>query len=275
MRSLFICLFILLSCSQSQKNVSWESFYHWTYPRWIGTYALSEVSPYYAKGEIIQGPKETWQTLFAVNFYAKKVNKQVKDCVYFYHSTPSLLKVVENVETTCLQAAVEAGRSVQVSQLSYKFHLQKLVLRNAEMKLDYHFYNMKAAQQFELFQSNLGNKNESGLLIRSAIDTQGSDHVKKLKEGDTCQQLGSNCELVQNQCDYCPNGFHQIIDSNCPRQGTRKCGLKNCGQRGELACPRGRKFSGYTGDYCIADSPLGICDKGLRVHCMDKQLICL
>jgi hypothetical protein len=281
MKSALILLFILMSCSRGYKTVSWEKFYHTTYPRWIGAYSLSEISPYYKPGELITGPKETWQPLFAISLYAQTTDTQVKDCLYFYHTEQSLLKVIENVQTSCQQAALQEGIVTYVSKLSYKLMLQKLKISffsdAQEIKLEYNLYNVQPDKDrnFQIFESNLGKKNESGLYLRSMVENQGSKQIQKLNLGDKCFELNPNCEVVQSQCHLCPSGFHQIIDSNCPQKGTRICGLKSCGQRGELACPRGRKFSGYTGDYCIPDSPLGICDKELRVHCMDKQLVCL
>jgi hypothetical protein len=114
----------------------------------------------------------------------------------------------------------------------------------------------------------------SKIPMLNTIALSHGKYRKEIEEPESCYEVDANCKVVKNNCDQCPNGFFEIIDSNCPGGGTRYCGSQLCGVKGDYACYRGKRYSGYTLDYCVNDSPVGFCNKLYRIRCLGKKLIC-
>jgi len=92
-----------------------------------------------------------------------------------------------------------------------------------------------------------------------------------------CSDVSNHCaSKTINNCDSCSAGVsYQVVASNCSFGSLRRyCGKKICGKKDAPACYRGRAASGYTGPFCISDSPIAFCEKPLRVICLNDELYC-
>ena len=86
---------------------------------------------------------------------------------------------------------------------------------------------------------------------------------------DTCQ------EATNNLCHLCPSGnTYKVVASNCKKSLRTYCGYKECGLPNTPACIRGRAATGYSGPFCITDSPMAFCKKPSRVVCLNNELFC-
>ncbi len=102
-----------------------------------------------------------------------------------------------------------------------------------------------------------------------------SKDLNKLKNGEYCFQVDDQCNIqIPNLCSLCPFASYPIINSNCKKKASMKCGNIQCGHKNAPACITGWAASDYQLDFCINDSPLGYCKKGLRVFCENNELIC-
>ena len=102
------------------------------------------------------------------------------------------------------------------------------------------------------------------------------DHFQN-RSLEFCQVFSAEClETTSYKCDRCRYGQYQVA-GQCPTKNDRACGVDKCGQRGELACPRGNQHNEESKDRgCVKDSTSGICQKGLVATCLEKKyLVCL
>lgn len=97
----------------------------------------------------------------------------------------------------------------------------------------------------------------------------------ELKNQDHCYQVDDKCKVVmKNRCDLCPKSFINVIETNCQTDYSKICVDHSCGNKNQPACIRGWKASQLKLDFCIADSPVGFCNPGLRVFCEAGRLVC-
>ena len=72
-------------------------------------------------------------------------------------------------------------------------------------------------------------------------------------------------------------GWYEVRGNGCPGGGDKYCGVNRCGERSQAACNGGSILSIHQQEQqCLADSSIGICQRGLRVECTEQnQLTCL
>jgi hypothetical protein len=132
--------------------------------------------------------------------------------------------------------------------------------------------NKDQGSRFQLGDHSGSRDRISGLKV-SLAPSNGA--ISPLNDGTICYEVDDNCKVIKDlNCNLCRNGTYLVKASQCGTKLRQVCGSSKCGTKGSPACMRGVVASGYTGNYCIPDSPIGLCYKGLRVFCENGALIC-
>lgn len=280
--SLILLLFTLLSCQN--KGVESDFFYE-TNRRWIAAKEIGWISEHFEEDTPIIKPKGTWQAIMKVNFLDQNFN-EVSDCLFY--KVPSddnegILKVVPNrsnmpckeiigeEEYTSIDGIINFGYETSLD-INSKINL---ILKIDTHRLKYNFLNISdQKQQTELLSSSVLKSKHTGILISS--DVNYKVRHQKHSDGKICFDVNSECSVtVKNSCHRCKYGHYKTISSACKSQYRKICGQTQCGTKGNPACLRGYLLSGIESrNYCINDSPVGICQKGLHVICENGTLIC-
>lgn len=280
--SLIILLFTLLSCQN--KGVE-SDFYYETNRRWIAGTKVSWVSEHYQEDTAIVKPAGTWQVIMKVNFLDQNFN-EVSDCVFYQvpsDENEGTLKVIANRSNVPCQNIIGEEEYASIDGIinfgyERKFNLNEkinLVLKIDTHRLKYNFLNYgKDEQQVELLSSSVKKTKNTGILISSDINYK----VRYLNhaDGKICFDVNHDCSVtIENTCHRCKLGFYKTVSSACKSHYREVCGQDLCGTKGNPACLRGYLASGIESrNYCITDSPVGICQKGLRVVCINGTLLC-
>lgn len=283
-RSLIFLLsfFVLISC---QKKIVDSSFFYETNRRWIAASKVVWVSEHYKQDSQILEPKGTWQPILEVSFLDLNFN-QVSDCLFYkvpHLGSDGVLKVISNPSgATCINIIGEEEYTEMngIINFGYEYDPSLNTKNNLTLKIDtlrfkYNFLNMNNSKTgTSLLSSSVGISKILGAKITSDIsyNIQSIKH----KNGKICFDVNNACEVViPNTCDQCLFGSFKTVSSSCVTQHRRVCGVDMCGRKGFPACLRGFLASRIDLDkYCINDSPVGICQKGLRVICENNTLMC-
>lgn len=203
---------------------------------------------------------------------------QTKDCLIY--KTPSktnqgILKVINvSPKIACEKVAMIGTANLKLEGLyniaiDYKKGVFTFI--DDKIKRQIQFLNYQNKTQKKLLDTSASQTKFPGMKISYLI----SKNEEVLNEGDICFDVDDKCNvLIKNKCDYCPSSILPVIASNCLYKARKYCSKKLCGQKNSPACIRGRVASHYDGLYCINDSPLGFCEKNLRVFCINDELIC-
>ncbi len=229
--------------------------------RWRGALFI-QANKNFKQDILVKEPRGTRQHILSVTYLDKGFNK-VKDCLVYdvpkkrEASTLSIITVISKESCVDNLFSKVSFKWDQIFNFTYSINDTKL-----ELKMD------DIVKIFNLYNLTLRSK---GMLI-SFVD---SDDGEVLKSGDICFDVSDKCNvLMPDQCILCPGGIQPAIASSCQSKTRKYCSDKVCGTRGELACVRGFVASGYQGDYCLNDSPIGYCSGRLRVVCIDGVLRC-
>ena len=127
-----------------------------------------------------------------------------------------------------------------------------IIKLNKKMKISFFQKSKKYTLSFDFFDFD----NENLVFYLKGNENK----VNKLKSNDICRSFNNECEIDKDFCFKCPHAWFELIQKKCPTKKIRKCGLNNCGSKGENACADGR----------------GICAKGLKPQWNDQGiLVCI
>lgn len=253
-----------------------SSFIDYIDKSWSSGYKVT-INKNYTTSLKIDEPKGTTQYIVRVD-YLNKDFKKLSDCLIYQiprtGESGSLYIHLLNNNKSCEDVLFEKHlfsiEEVYNFGISYKENILKLIIDNK-------------TKQIKLLNSKFNTDNKIYDHIASRMYLEGvqisrverDSNTEYYKDGSICLDVDNKCEVIKNtNCDLCQNGTHNIIASNCPSKVRRVCGIKECGEKGNPACIRGFLATKYMGDYCIPDSPVGFCKKGLRVFCENGELIC-
>lgn len=272
MRTNSLIIFFLVSFQNAFAQDFWEELKS-------RTYAAENISfsRYVRLGEPIRSPLGATVLLAEVILLNRKFQR-TKDCLIFKVPSPTQkgILTLHNVHPadSCEPPLEENTKILELKNLyniAFEYSAGTLVIINEKERYIFPFYNYKFDKKKNLLETSVSNKKVPGVAVSYVI----SQKFENLKNNDICFDVNDKCEeVVADKCDYCPGAILPVIASNCESKVRRYCSNALCGTKGQPACLRGRKASGYTGPYCINDSPLGYCEKPLRVICYNNELVC-
>lgn len=184
------------------------------------------------------------------------------------------------------------------NNLSFVFDLFDLKIRTVRRhQLSFPFRNLSATPSIrstKIYSPSVEKRAVTGLLFLPVMKNSknikgfanefqpkiiGNIHDNYLdRTAIKCHQVNSKCETVgKNECNRCRFGWFETIDSACPNQGSKYCGISRCGERGQPACWRGKHLFGeLKQNQCIDHKVAGFCQRGLNTECDGNgTLICL
>lgn len=243
--------------------------------KWIGAFDI-KINESLKPLEEINQPQNTWIEVGEVHYFDKNFSTKT-DCILY--NTPGKsslgeLKIIEKpMRKSCQDLIFEEGlyQAKNIRKLGYQLKGNTFSLIVDNYNIEFKYYNQLKNSKFQL------NKNRGSFSSQSValVTLSSKDDGTILKSGQLCFQIDDQCNIVKkDECRLCPNQVVAIKENNCSRLYSKICSDNPCGSRGQYACLRGQEFIGELKDYCLADSPIGYCQKGLRVFCENKRLIC-
>lgn len=280
--TIFILMTLLFSCKEKSVDLN---FYKETNRRWLAATGISWSSPYYKQDTKILKPKGTWQAILEVSFIDKDFN-QARDCVLYRvpsNEKEGELKIIPNRDARPCKELVGDDEYISLQGIinfGFEFNHSTESKENLTLKIDthrlkYNFLNLDLKKYDESILSSSAKVTKfKGALITS--DISYSLEKEYHKDGKVCFDVNDECKIIiEDSCDLCETSSFKTVSSACPTKYRRVCGRDICGTKGQAACLRGYLASGLDpSSYCINDSPVGICQKGLRVICENGTLIC-
>lgn len=249
--SLILFLFSFSSFSQTDYIQNWK-----------GAIDI-QVRDEFPVNKLITEPAGTTQHIFTISYLNSNFQKRINCLVYSIpkkQQTGHLKIIAPKLGQSCEEVIFDKGIKEWKEVYNFAFNVEKSILI---LKID--------TQEIKIPMMNL-NQQDSSLLVSFS---NSSKPGISLKENDICFDVNDDCEeSVKYQCQLCPNGIQNIIASSCPTKLRKICSKERCGQSGGYACMRGYAATGYTGDYCINDSPIAFCEGDSRVICVDGILKC-
>jgi hypothetical protein len=257
-------------------NLYADDFSQYVQEHWSSAYNV-EINPEIDTSKKIEKPKGVRLNVLEVYYYDSKF-KVLKDCLVY--KTPKEKELgrlfVVNIPYTseCKEHLFDLEKSKTNSIYNFGIALEgkRLKLLIDTKTLVVNLLNKSEKTQLELGSISHEGTGRLGVTISLSHGHSGT----LLDEGSICYDVDDKCNVVINKnCYLCPNNFYSVKASNCPTDIRKRCGPSSCGGKGEPACLRGVAASKYKGNYCIPDSPIGLCNKGLRVSCANAELICI
>jgi hypothetical protein len=275
-KSLILLFFLFISCKHAVTN---GEFFEKTSSRWNYGSKISWINEHYKSVEKIATPKGTYQSIFEIEFIDANFNESY-DCIQFYvpkdESDGELIIVPNPKHENCNKLITNSGyaRIPDIRNFGYEINKGILKLKVDEFRFYYKFLNFDKSSTLKLLSSSIPSKLVAGVLIASKVSYSKSKNI--LQDGSSCFKIDDECnEIQKNECSQCTGGYYEVISSKCGTKRNRVCGVNRCGEKNKTACLRGYLASGIDPEnYCIADSPLGFCNPGFKVVCINNVLMC-
>lgn len=247
---------------------------------WAGALELIERHEFYPEKSVIDAPKNSWQTLFALTYLTRDLKKQ-KDCIFYRvpGDAAGILKIKQvPLNVNCSKMIFEAGDREIPEVRSLEFHtypegatltftLPEYRLEIWEIQLPSH-----AKKGPELLQSSAEYKSSPILML---APTLALDKVPAPTPTEgLCHDVDDLCqERSPSRCHECAEGWYEI--PNGCFQGPKYCGRDRCGEKGMPACRRGMKYQKQEKKFeCRTDPSFVYCSPGLMVQCEGALAYC-
>lgn len=226
-----------------------------------------EFSKEYVNNQEIKDPPGTWI----------KIISTPKVCLFYktpYKKNLGILKLAEIKNSKCDEIEDTSFMKDKIESLSVEYDKKKLEihLNMNQEKMTLSLLGIKKMGDFRKYSSNIEEYKIPSLTLNEIVLRN------YIEDGKLCHGVNSNCNsIVENTCDNCKSGFHEVVDYNCPQGGSKYCGQIECGQKDLPACPRGYEvLDTKLSSLCFDGSPAGNCAPGLKTFCNDdKILICI
>lgn len=279
-----VFVFLLLGCQKKEETASYESFKLLLVKTFMNADSID-----LHKISLTNGIP-----LLVVEGHGPSLDKpiQVKYCLYYQRPFKSSfgklwLSFVNQLEECGISSNAIVAEGFEdfslefqpaqkktyiqiISKINKKEDLVKVPLVNFKQKASYKFAE---SEKLIGFAPNLRLVGASSMKFKIG-NAQDSYPLKTAKR---CLQVSENCDVIgENLCNFCRFGSYEVVDYACPQGGSRFCGENRCGEKGEPACPTGKKVFGIEGNsLCFDDSEAGFCQGELRPVCNeDNVLIC-
>lgn len=270
-------LLLFLSISAAIADPSWK---------WTNAIDVVEKHEFYQNNQIIDRPKDIWQTLFAVRYHDSNL-KTFKDCVFY--KVPGIelgiLKIKTIPEEKRCEDFIHAPGDNQWSglkalQFSYEQGQLTVSLTDEKFQItrwDVPLFNVFQKPEPKMLMSSAEYRSAKLLFLQPYKGQQPSSPLKPIEQNKLkqCHEVSDDCqEIKPSSCSLCPNGWYEV--PNGCAQGPKFCGSVICGTKGAPACRRGMNWQRQNKTYrCREDSSFAYCARGLRIQCEGNLAYCL
>jgi hypothetical protein len=248
--------------------------------RWENAKGLVERHEFYADGEMLTKPADTWQTLFALTFLDGSFHLS-KDCVFFRvpGDEPGILKMkIVPANESCVNQILSHGDQ-EIKNISDL----KMKTSGGSVELEFHSDGKKNTWKFSLLKDwkrpevkpllSSADFKSPGVIYLSQ-ENSGAAMLKGINDGEICHDISNDCsEKAPSVCSECEHGW-QEIPNGCAI-GPKICGPLTCGRKNQPACRRGYVWQRkeHRSD-CRINSDFAWCSKGLSVFCDGDRAWC-
>jgi len=266
---LILCTVILVSCNEVKKDY----FFPKTNKRWFAAHKIEKINDNYEDLSDIDKPRGTIQPLLKIHYYQSDF-KSVSDCLFYRVATlnDGVISVVENpknLDCKELFLTLPYAKQVEIQNFGITINGDVLKLNIDKKSFEYKLFNIPKPR----IEKVLNSSNEVSILFASPVQTKVVPNF--LNNGSLCKVVEDDCSVTLNECSRCRGASYFIINSKCYKGFSRVCGIDHCGQKNKPACIRGVQTSEMDMSfYCVNDSPVGFCNEGLRVVCINGTLEC-
>jgi hypothetical protein len=250
---------------------------------WSHLMEISDRHEFYQNNETLLKPKDSWQSLFGLNYLDRNL-KQLKDCIFYRVpgvdegllkiKTISAFELCEEYLLLPGDREVGAIKSLQFSVAPDKLSIDMSFSDFRNEKWEGSFQGSYARPKAQMHLSSAEFKSPK-IIFLAAVSKEAVTQKKYfLKQNSICHDINEDCqENKASQCDQCPSGWYEI--PNGCGQGPKFCGIHNCGNKGRPACRRGMTWQKSSEDFdCIKDASFAYCAKGLAIHCEGQKAFC-
>lgn len=261
--------------------------FSWANPtlRWLSALEIVEKHEFYSDNEVIQKPKDTWQTLFAV-LVIDASGSIKKDCLYYYvpGRIPGELKIKTIArEVSCDSMIFEEGsekwtgiKALQYATTDKKISVSMTFPEYKTEKWDIQRLNQKIVADPSMSMSSAEFRSGAILYLSPSSEPSSvqipspNNNNKKL-----CHVIADDCqELSPSTCGDCLQGWYEV--PNGCKQGPKYCGIQECGKKHQPACRRGMTWQRKIIEFdCRRNNSFAYCSKGLKIQCEGSQAFCL
>lgn len=275
----FIVFIFILTFSSCKTSPVANKFFEKTNLRWNYGVSLSWENMHYKNSEKVEEPKGTYQAVFSVKFLDKNFNYSY-DCINYLIPTNevqgelSIIANPDNVHCSKLIAETPYAKIEKIRNFGYEMKGSSLLVKVDEYRFEYNFLNFSKKFAPKLLSSSVKPSIVNGIQMASSI--YYTKPLKTLNSGDICFDIDEKCdETISNKCSQCSGGHYEVVASSCATKRRKICGVDDCGKKNKPACFRGYLFSNLKPEnYCISGSPVGFCERGLKVVCINSVLMC-
>lgn len=273
-------LFLVLSCQKKDESVSFELF----------EYSATKTLMAATRIEVLSLSNTSGIPLLAINGEGHDLrgHSQKRFCLFFQRpykkSRGQLWLSFVNIADECA-IGIDSLRTIGIEKFSVQFvnknthilmtsafkekeNVQKIPLLNFKEKLSLKYAESEKISGFSPLLQLENNK-----IKPFKIGSREDSFLKK--SAKRCHQVNEDCETVgENLCEFCRYGWYDVVDFACPQGSSKFCGENKCGEKGEPACPSGKKVFGIEGvSLCFDDSEAGFCQGELRPVCNDENIL--
>lgn len=285
-RLIFIIIFTFV-CGQSSfadHSIFWSEVKNKI--KYVTEIQFSESLPHEFKR-----PKGVWQTVLEAKVEVAQIEKSF--CLLHkvaLNDQKGLLGFFEKSNGSCLTQILDLKNTIEMDGLKLLSDPKQSGLLKIEYffkgkvrNVSIEFLNLKILRELSLksydtkkYKSSNFYRNKKGLIYLSSplniLKKPSSENLQDRyldKKQRFCHQFDMNCkEVMPFNCDSCKYGWYEVVGKGCPNGSPKVCGISQCGQRGEPACPRGYSIG--------SKNESGFCERGLKqIYDENEILICL
>ena len=271
-------LYLLLALMNvSYADPSWK---------WANAIKIVDKHEFYKNNEIIERPKNSWQTLFGVLYHDSNL-KTLKDCVYYKvpgEDEAGILKLkTVAADKACGEFLYAPGdqewKNLKAVQYSLTEQILNVSITTGKFEIekwDVPLFNVFENPEPKLLMSSAEYRSPPVMYLTPYKGAAAIHPVKgtALADKKLCHDVNEVCEEKSPSiCSQCSNGWYEV--PNGCAQGPKYCGDLGCGQKAQPACRRGMKFQRVEKTYnCVEDSSFAYCAKGFTVQCQGNLPYC-
>lgn len=216
---IIISFLTLISCNEVVE----DSFHIKTNERWFATFNIEKINNNYKDLTDIEKPKGTIQPLLRIYYYQGDF-KKMSDCLFYKVSRvkDGELTVVKNPkDLDCKKIILNKSyaKITEIQNFGISTENDVLKLRVDEKIFKYKLFNFSKKRS----QKVLSSSNEKSILFASPV--KESVETVMLSSGKICKAVKDDCSVEFDKCSSCTGGSFNIINSKCPTNYSRVCGI--------------------------------------------------
>lgn len=250
------------------------SFASWSFPLELSSvYEQLEVHEFYKENELINRPRDAWQTIASFSV----VNSDLSlSKVCFKYRPADEAKGIFRVELHSMnQKCDHEGKFLHEINSLFGIQFQ----RSPDFKIIFSHKDFtqsswtipipRKKKELSLLDTPDNYWGESVLFLTNEVEKK-----ELIKDGTKCLNVADDCSVIgTSSCHQCANG--SLEAPNGCLVGPRYCSSAECGTKGNPACRKGVKFQKKRTLDCRRDDSFAFCAGEGTPTCQGQEVWCL